>query len=34
MGLDKIMTIIATIYARENIIAFVLITLVYLQQKL
>lgn len=34
MGLDKIMTIIATIYARENIIEFFLITLVYLQQKL
>lgn len=34
MDLDKIMTIIATIYARENIIEFVLITLVYLQQKL
>ena len=34
MGLDKIMTIIARIYARENIIAFVLITLVYLREKL
>ena len=34
MGLDKIITIIATIYARENIIEFVLITLVYLREKL
>lgn len=34
MGLDKIMTIIATICARENIIEFVLITLVYLREKL
>ena len=34
MGLDKIMTIIARIYGRENIIIFVLITLVYLQEKL
>ena len=34
MGLDNIMTIIATIYARENIIEFVLITLVYLREKL
>ena len=34
MGLDKIMTIVATIYARENIIEFVLITLVYLREKL